>query len=117
MMTTTFDSTKIGAAIKSNRLLLGVSQAELGMRAGLSREFLSLIEHGRRVPSIVTMSKLAACFDKTTSDLLKEMDDSDERLELALRLRELVSSGSVEHLRELVEFAQRLEGDGREDQV
>lgn len=48
----------------------GFSQEALGRAAGLHRTELGLLEHGRRVPRIDTLVKLACSLTVPTDDLL-----------------------------------------------
>jgi len=98
----------VGIAIKANRLEQGWSQIELAMRAKLSREFLSMVETRKRMPSLGTLERIAVCFGKDSAVLLKEAGDADERLELAIRLRKLALGGDDESFRKLLEFAETL---------
>jgi transcriptional regulator with XRE-family HTH domain len=98
----------VGVAIKANRLEHGWSQVELATRAELSREFVSMVESLKRSPSLEALRRIAACFGKDPADLLKEVGDAKERLELALRLRNIALSEDTESLRKLLEFAQTL---------
>jgi transcriptional regulator with XRE-family HTH domain len=38
----------------------GISQEELAARAGLDRSYISLVERGRRSPTVNTLAKIAA---------------------------------------------------------
>jgi transcriptional regulator with XRE-family HTH domain len=49
----------LGRAIKAHRIRLGISQEELGQRAGLHRTYISDLERGARNPSIGSIEKLA----------------------------------------------------------
>ena len=49
----------LGAAIKRERSLLGLSQEELARRSGLHRTYVSDLERGTRNPSIESIDKLA----------------------------------------------------------
>jgi len=98
----------IGTAIKANRLENGWTQFELATRANLSREFVCMVETHKRSPSLDALEKIATCFGKNSADLLKEIGDAGERLELALRLRNLALSGNPESFRKLLEFTKTL---------
>lgn len=98
----------IGIAIKANRLEHGWTQMQLASRANLSREFVCMVETRKRSPSLEALEKIAACFGKNAADLLKEMGDAGERLELAMRLRNLSLSEDTESLKKLLEFAENL---------
>jgi CheY-like chemotaxis protein len=49
----------LGAAIKAERSVLGISQEELAYRAGLHRTYVSDVERGARNPSLESVEKLA----------------------------------------------------------
>lgn len=51
--------TNLGAAVKSERSALGISQEELAQRAGLHRTYVSDLERGKRNPSVASVEKLA----------------------------------------------------------
>lgn len=99
---------RFGDAIKVNRQSLGWSQKLLGQKVGLSREFVCMLELGKRFPSFLTLQKIARAFDKDVGEFLIEAEQANERLELALLLREIAESEDAEGLRELVAFAQEL---------
>lgn len=47
-------------AIRIARAVRGYSQAELALRAGYSPSHISLLEDGKRTPSVHTLSNIAA---------------------------------------------------------
>ena|GEM_PF-2225685 len=51
---------KVALAITMIRLrgLLGINQAELALRSGLSRQYISMVERQERSPNIQTLMKL-----------------------------------------------------------
>lgn len=109
MMTTSEKpEASIGTAIKANRLERGWSQVELAKRAQLSREFVCMVETHKRSPSLKALEKIATCFGKDSGDLLKEIGDAGERLELAIRLRNLALSEDTESVKKILEFIQTL---------
>ena len=62
----------IGARIRQLRLLCGLSQAELGARVGIGAPEVSKYENGRRVASLVTLSRFAQGLDAPLHELLDE---------------------------------------------
>jgi transcriptional regulator with XRE-family HTH domain len=58
-------------AVSKQRERLGISQEELGHRAGLHRTYISDIERGARNPSLKTLSRLADGLEVSTSQLIK----------------------------------------------
>lgn len=60
----------VGLAIREFREEIGVSQEELGYRAGLHRTYVSDVERGRRNPTVVTLQSLADSLNVNPSDIL-----------------------------------------------
>ncbi len=56
------------------RLLRGLSQEQLGDRAGLDRSYVGAIERAERNPGIDTIAKLADALELGLTDLLGEPD-------------------------------------------
>lgn len=61
---------RFGAAIKSHRLRLGVTQEELAWRADLHRSYLADIERGGRNVTLCSIVNLAKALQITLADLL-----------------------------------------------
>ena len=53
------DTQIIAQRIKDIRLAKGLTQDTLGVRAGLTRSYISLLEAGKKVPAISTLYKLS----------------------------------------------------------
>jgi len=53
------DGKNVGIRIKEERKKLNLSQYELETRAGLCRNYLSMIETGKRAPALSTITKIA----------------------------------------------------------
>jgi transcriptional regulator with XRE-family HTH domain len=60
----------IGNSVLSRRTQAGLSQVELAQRVGIDRSFLSGIERGKRNPTIVTLTRLAAALDTSAAELV-----------------------------------------------
>src|SRR6476660_2859793 len=58
-----------GAAVKSRRNRLGISQEELAGRAGLHRTYVADIERGARNPSLESIDKLARALEVSIAGL------------------------------------------------
>jgi CheY-like chemotaxis protein len=71
-MVTTNLKALLGAAIKSERSVLGISQEELAERAGLHRTYVSDVERGARNPSIRSVEKLARALQISVSKLFEQ---------------------------------------------
>lgn len=63
-----------GAALKESRKLNGLSQEQLSFESGLDRSFISLLECGRKQPSLLTLFQLAKALKTTPSLLLSETE-------------------------------------------
>lgn len=48
-----------GLVLRECRASAGISQEELALRAGLDRTYISLLERGRRQPTLTTLFALA----------------------------------------------------------
>lgn len=59
-----------GAALRRARLAAGFSQEQLGLEAGVQRNFVSLIETGQNQPTIGTICKLARALGMKASELV-----------------------------------------------
>lgn len=58
--------------LKEIRENLGLSQAELADKAGISQPYVGAIEAGRKSPTLRTLQKLAAALGISVTDLLKK---------------------------------------------
>jgi len=79
--------TLLGAAIKAERSVLGISQEELADRAGLHRTYVSEIERGARNLSIASIEKLAQALKLSVLTLLERAGhrwESREMMEILL---------------------------------
>jgi len=63
-----------GQVVRKRRLELDISQAELGERCGVSQEYLSGIERGKRNPTLQTIWILAAGLRESPGVLLIEAE-------------------------------------------
>lgn len=63
---------KLGVKLKRIRESLGLTQEELSKAVALSSEFISLIEIGKRAPSLVSLRKIAGHLKKDISYFLTE---------------------------------------------
>jgi transcriptional regulator with XRE-family HTH domain len=61
---------RAGAAIRAVREKSGLSMREVAARAGISQPFLSQIERGQSMPSMITVYRLAETLAVTPGDLL-----------------------------------------------
>ncbi len=63
-----------GAALRRLRHAARLSQEQLGLEAGIQRNFVSLIETGQTRPTITTISKLARALGMKASELVAEAE-------------------------------------------
>jgi transcriptional regulator with XRE-family HTH domain len=61
---------RVGANIKRLRQAQGLSQEELGDRAGMHRTFISQIERAVKNPTIQTLDKIAIALKVSLTDLV-----------------------------------------------
>ena len=57
--------------LKEERARLGLTQAELADRVGVSRKTINTVENGIFVPSTLLALKLAAALDRRVEDLFR----------------------------------------------
>jgi transcriptional regulator with XRE-family HTH domain len=106
------DSAKknIGSIIRERRINKGMSQTELAEKAKITQTFLSLVEHGVRVPSYDVLHRIAEIIGEDASNLEQEADSADSHtvVELNRRLKRLLGSGNKKKLDRLLEFIETL---------
>jgi transcriptional regulator with XRE-family HTH domain len=85
---------KIGTTIRAHRLQRGLSQGDIEKKTGLLRCYLSRVENGHTVPSLDTLSKIAAALDLPISQFFSENDKqinlprlSDDELKFLTQIR------------------------------
>jgi transcriptional regulator with XRE-family HTH domain len=69
----------LGKRIRLLRLTSELTQDQLAARAGMSRSFVSLIEHGAHGVDVARLVRLAAALDQPLSVLIREAEDHTER--------------------------------------
>src|SRR3972149_7348841 len=92
----------IGEKIKSLRESEGLTQEEVAVKVGVSKEFISMIESSKRNPSLDVLSKIASVFSKEASYF---MDTKREDFALALRTAE-VDEKDKDEIRKFKEFCE-----------
>ena len=65
---------RFGEVLRRRREASGQSQESLAATAGLHRNYVGLLERGKRVPSILVVEKLAAALGTTASSLLRAVE-------------------------------------------
>ena len=74
-----------GQALRRVRLAAGLSQEQLGLEAGVQRNFISLIETGQNQPTIGTIAKLARALGMKASELVVEAEREGQPKRKTLR--------------------------------
>lgn len=64
----------LGQTLRKLRTERGWSQSELALRAGMDRNYLSLIELGRNSPSVRMLMRLCAALDVSAADVLTDIE-------------------------------------------
>jgi transcriptional regulator with XRE-family HTH domain len=60
--------------VRRRREKVGLSQEALAAEAGLHRTYISLLERGLRMPSILVVQKLARAMGTTMTSLIRELE-------------------------------------------
>jgi transcriptional regulator with XRE-family HTH domain len=63
-----------GKLLRALRDAKGYSQEKLGVEAGLTRNYISLLELGQKSPTLRTLVRLANSFDIPVSTMIAEFD-------------------------------------------
>jgi transcriptional regulator with XRE-family HTH domain len=69
---------QFGAVVRRRRLAAGLSQETLAERAGLHFTTISLIERGKRAPTITVLKKLAEGLEVKMSDLVLDLEQESD---------------------------------------
>ncbi|MED1555670.1 helix-turn-helix transcriptional regulator [Bacillus paramycoides] len=64
-----------GGVLQRHRLNSSMSQEELAFNSGLDRTYISLLERGKRKPTINTLFSLATALNVPPSQLIKELEE------------------------------------------
>lgn len=67
----------LSQAIKKQREKLGLSQEKLAERCGFDRTYISMLERGKRNPSLLNLLKLADGLETSVSRLTEVYDGID----------------------------------------
>ena len=70
------DIENLGNRIKQIRLSKGLTQENLAVRSGLTKSYISLLEGGKKIPAIYTLSNIAGALGISVGDFFEHTDDS-----------------------------------------
>jgi transcriptional regulator with XRE-family HTH domain len=70
------DAAIFGAIISRLRLERGWTFAVMSQQTGMNANYLSVMERGYNIPSLTGLFTLAAAFDMSPSDLLREFEQA-----------------------------------------
>lgn len=77
-MNATLPSHRFAVLLRKHRVAHGLSQEKLAERAGLHRNFISLIERGVNQPSIDTLFQIAHALEIYPVELIREICEFSE---------------------------------------
>src|SRR3954469_19458948 len=69
------DHGSLDVLLRAARAQLGISQAELAHRAGVTRQAVSAIESGKAAPTMAVALKLARVLGRRVDDLFRLVDE------------------------------------------
>ena len=65
----------LSLVLKENRKEQNLSQEELAYRANLDRTYISLLERGKRNPTLPVLFSISSALNVKTSDLIKQIEN------------------------------------------
>ena len=71
---------KFGQVLRELRLLAGMSQEQLGLNSGYHRTYISLLERGKKSPSLNAIFRLAAALQTSPSEIIRRVEQDIKRL-------------------------------------
>ena len=70
--------TQLSGNLREARIALGMTQLDVARRLRFNQSCISQYENGRRLPDIMTMSKLAGIFCKTLDELVPALEADED---------------------------------------
>ena len=67
----------LSQSIKKQREILGLSQEKLADRCGFDRTYISMLERGKRNPSLLNLLKLAKGLETSVSKLTEDYNGTN----------------------------------------
>ena len=68
-------SEALSLVLKYNRHKVGFSQEELAYKCNLDRTYISLLERGKRNPTLNVIFSISSALNLTTSEFVKQIED------------------------------------------
>jgi len=94
-----------GKRLKTLRKERKMTQEELADKLGLHNSYIGLLERGERIPSLLTLDKIAKYFGVKPADLIME-EQKAQKMDLKQKeLLYIVREGSQEELDKLYKIA------------
>lgn len=81
----------VGQTIRSVRKAKGMSQEVLSGFAGIARTHLTMIERGTKQANFSTICKIAEAFDMRPSELVRKMEEAEEKRDKSTRRKNFSS--------------------------
>jgi transcriptional regulator with XRE-family HTH domain len=72
---------RLGARLRAQREALGWTQAKLAERAGVSPNYIGVLERGLKLPTLDTLVLLAKALDMSPAELLGDVRPKDHWLD------------------------------------
>jgi transcriptional regulator with XRE-family HTH domain len=68
---------KFGARVRARREALGLTQAKLAEKAGVTSNYVGVLERGLKLPTLDTLVKMARALDLRPAELLGDLQLKD----------------------------------------
>ena len=72
-------SKALSLILKYNRHKVGLSQEELAYKCNLDRTYISLLERGKRNPTLNVLFSISSALNLTTSEFVKQIENIIQR--------------------------------------
>ena len=69
----------LGVQLRKARLAAGLTQEQLAVRAGISREYVSLLEHDRKSPTLDMLFRLCRAMGVGAANIIGRVERAGER--------------------------------------
>ena len=67
-------ATMLGEEIRKSRIKAGLTQEELGFKAGVSRNYVSLLELNQKSPTVDLLIRLCRAMDASASKIIARVE-------------------------------------------